>query len=64
MKGSDICQIIKIPQQDKMCFPRGMEVGAVWKLGSGSGLSQSLLFLEPLWLVILDANRVSELVAT
>lgn len=37
---------------------------AVWRLGWDSGLSQSLLFLESLWLVILEANRVSEHVAT
>lgn len=58
------CQTTEIPQQDEMYFPRGMEVGAVWKLGWGSGLSRSLLFLQLLWLVILEANRVREHVAT
>lgn len=47
-----------------MYFPRGMKVGVVWKPGWGLELSLPLLFLESLWLVILQANRVSEHVAT
>lgn len=38
-----------------------MEVGAVWKLGWGSGLSLPLLFLKSLRLVILQVNEVTEL---
>lgn len=58
------CQAIKIPQQAEMCSPRGTEAGAVWELDWGLGPSQPLLFLQSLWLIILEANRASEHVAT
>lgn len=47
-----------------MCSPRGTDAGAMWELSWGLGPSQPLLFLQSLWLVILEANRVNERVAT